>query len=92
MLRSTRLILTRGSSETHAWSDFAFLFRATSVLALGQRLLRIGYGSSVSLGVAWKAWVSLYSLGTGRALGTPLEWPEAEKKADQVRHWGIKVC
>ena len=24
------------------------------------------------------------------ALGTPLEWPEAKKKADQVRNWGIE--
>ncbi|OBT51957.1 glutamate-cysteine ligase [Pseudogymnoascus sp. 24MN13] len=24
------------------------------------------------------------------ALGTPLEWPEAKKNADQVRDWGIK--
>ncbi|CEJ93038.1 Putative Glutamate-cysteine ligase [[Torrubiella] hemipterigena] len=24
------------------------------------------------------------------ALGTPLEWPEAKKRADQVREWGIK--
>lgn len=23
------------------------------------------------------------------ALGTPLEWPEAKKRADQVREWGI---
>jgi glutamate--cysteine ligase catalytic subunit len=26
-----------------------------------------------------------------RALGTPLNWPEAQKKADQVRKWGIEV-
>jgi CO/xanthine dehydrogenase Mo-binding subunit len=26
-----------------------------------------------------------------RALGTPLDWPEAQKKADQVRKWGIQV-
>ncbi|KXH32970.1 glutamate-cysteine ligase, partial [Colletotrichum nymphaeae SA-01] len=25
-----------------------------------------------------------------RALGTPLDWPEAKKSADQVREWGIK--
>ena len=25
------------------------------------------------------------------ALGTPLEWPEAKKKADHVRRWGIEV-
>jgi glutamate--cysteine ligase catalytic subunit len=24
------------------------------------------------------------------ALGTALEWPEAKKKADQVRQWGIE--
>ena len=27
-----------------------------------------------------------------RAIGTPLAWPEAKKKADQVRAWGIEVC
>lgn len=27
-----------------------------------------------------------------RALGTALEWPEAKKKAGQVRQWGIEVC
>jgi len=27
-----------------------------------------------------------------RALGTALEWPEAKKKAGQVREWGIEVC
>jgi hypothetical protein len=26
-----------------------------------------------------------------RALGTALEWPEAKKKASQVRQWGIEV-
>ncbi|CBX98644.1 predicted protein [Plenodomus lingam JN3] len=26
------------------------------------------------------------------ALGTPLDWPEAKKVADQVRSWGIEVC
>lgn len=26
-----------------------------------------------------------------RALGTPLDWPEAKKAADQVRSWGIEV-
>lgn len=26
-----------------------------------------------------------------RALGTALEWPEAKKKAGQVREWGIEV-
>ena len=26
-----------------------------------------------------------------RAIGTPLSWAEATKKADQVRLWGIKV-
>jgi len=26
-----------------------------------------------------------------RALGTALEWPEAQKRAVQVREWGIKV-
>lgn len=26
------------------------------------------------------------------ALGTPLDWPEAEKVAGQVRAWGIEVC
>ena len=25
------------------------------------------------------------------ALGTPLAWPEAKTKADQVRSWGIEV-
>lgn len=25
-----------------------------------------------------------------RALGTPLEWPEAKKVASQVREWGIE--
>ena len=25
------------------------------------------------------------------ALGTPLDWPEAKKKADHVRGWGIEV-
>lgn len=24
------------------------------------------------------------------AIGTPLDWPEAEKRADQVRNWGIE--
>lgn len=28
---------------------------------------------------------------THRALGTALEWPEAKKRADHVRSWGIKV-
>jgi glutamate--cysteine ligase catalytic subunit len=28
---------------------------------------------------------------SARALGTALEWPDAKKKADQVRSWGIKV-
>lgn len=27
----------------------------------------------------------------GRALGTPLDWPEAKQNADHVREWGIKV-
>jgi hypothetical protein len=36
---------------------------------------------------------SLTALTPGsRALGTALEWPEAKKRADQVREWGIKVC
>jgi hypothetical protein len=26
-----------------------------------------------------------------RALGTPLEWPEAKKEANRVRTWGIEV-
>ncbi|KAL8663670.1 MAG: hypothetical protein Q9168_008052, partial [Polycauliona sp. 1 TL-2023] len=26
-----------------------------------------------------------------RALGTPLEWPEAKQAADKVRQWGIEV-
>jgi hypothetical protein len=26
-----------------------------------------------------------------RALGTPLDWPEAKKNADHVRQWGIEV-
>ena len=26
-----------------------------------------------------------------RALGTPLDWPEAKKNADHVRRWGVKV-
>jgi len=26
-----------------------------------------------------------------RALGTPLEWPEAKKEANRVRTWGIQV-
>jgi glutamate--cysteine ligase catalytic subunit len=26
-----------------------------------------------------------------RALGTPLEWPEAKKNANHVRAWGIEV-
>lgn len=29
---------------------------------------------------------------SSRALGTALEWPEAKKKAGQVRQWGIEVC
>ena len=28
---------------------------------------------------------------TIRALGTPLAWPEAKTKVDQVRAWGIEV-
>lgn len=28
---------------------------------------------------------------TGSALGTPLAWPEAKKRAGQVREWGIEV-
>ena len=28
---------------------------------------------------------------SARALGTALEWPEAKKKADLVRKWGIEV-
>jgi hypothetical protein len=27
-----------------------------------------------------------------RAIGTPLEWPEAKKVASHVRSWGIEVC
>lgn len=30
-------------------------------------------------------------LTVSSALGTPLEWPEAKKVADQVRNWGIEV-
>ena len=26
-----------------------------------------------------------------RAIGTPLEWPEAKENADHVREWGIEV-
>jgi len=26
-----------------------------------------------------------------RALGTPLDWPEARKNAQQVREWGVQV-
>ena len=26
-----------------------------------------------------------------RALGTPLDWPDAKKNADHVRDWGIEV-
>jgi hypothetical protein len=33
-----------------------------------------------------------HRLTTSSALGTPLEWPEAKKVADQVRSWGIEVC
>jgi hypothetical protein len=29
--------------------------------------------------------------GLFRALGTPLDWPEAKKNADHVRQWGVKV-
>jgi hypothetical protein len=29
--------------------------------------------------------------GNDRALGTALDWPDAKKRAHQVREWGIKV-
>lgn len=32
------------------------------------------------------------SSGLCRALGTPLDWDEAQKNADHVRQWGIQVC
>lgn len=32
-----------------------------------------------------------FNLEKYRALGTALEWPEAKKKADLVRQWGIEV-
>lgn len=31
------------------------------------------------------------SLSVRRALGTPLDWPEAKKNANHVREWGIEV-
>ena len=34
---------------------------------------------------------SAYTITNDRALGTPLDWPEAKKNADHVREWGIKV-
>lgn len=37
-------------------------------------------------------WCPCNTKSNPRALGTALEWPEAKKKADQVRQWGIEVC
>lgn len=34
---------------------------------------------------------ALANINPSRALGTALEWPEAKKRAHQVREWGIKV-
>lgn len=36
--------------------------------------------------IAMRRLTSIY-----RALGTALEWPDAKKKASQVREWGIEV-
>ena len=34
---------------------------------------------------------ALTSVKISRALGTALDWPDAKKRAHQVREWGIKV-
>ncbi|KAI1501939.1 hypothetical protein F5X99DRAFT_380848 [Biscogniauxia marginata] len=34
---------------------------------------------------------NVIDFSTCRALGTALDWPDAQKHAQQVREWGIKV-
>lgn len=41
--------------------------------------------------VSWQAWNYNADILVFRALGTPLDWPEAKQSAHQVREWGVKV-
>ena len=49
------------------------------------------HGASVSLYRIYRFQCMSWYMCCFRAVGTPLEWPHAKKKAAQVREWGIEV-
>jgi len=48
-------------------------------------------GNGAAVRHALRPCLDVRRLTVSSALGTPLEWPEAKKVADQVRNWGIEV-
>ena len=63
----------------------------TPVFVCKLKCLSFRDGSAVSHTDVSMCSLTLMLMYDTRAVGTPLEWPDAKKKASHVRDWGIEV-